>query len=291
LATWFRAVLVALMVGLAVDSAAKECIHSAFLDDISALITESETEYPKFEAGAFPEVSFRVVDEIVCLEGLADPLFVARAHRVLALRARVVDRDDVRARQGFAAARRLDPNYVMPTQMVAIRDPERAEYLAIPVEMITTTTVHQPTEASVWFDGEQTRERPSNVPTLMQLTNQAGQVVESHYLWPSDPTPAYLKVSTAVSVSQAREGKPAKVAFVATSAGIAGAGAALLLGGSLDKGSVCASLNSDECVGAANRRVLAGAVLSGVGLVGVTTGAVLLDVGPARVGARFVLPL
>ncbi|MFT4627428.1 MAG: hypothetical protein ACI8PZ_006112 [Myxococcota bacterium] len=284
-AHWMATALV--VATLAPGVALADCIHSAFEQDLDQLMAEAETEYPKLGDGRFEALTDQLLEELACLDEAASPQFASRVHRVLGLRARVVDGDDDTARAAFASSRRLDESYSWPEDVIGPRDPERAMYLAVPPEMVVFTEVARPRDGHVLFDGTETLQRPSNVPTYFQRFDAERRVVESRWLHPSDPTPAYPFVRETVAVQVDDKPPVLRVVGTGVSAALIGAGASLLAIGAWDKNNICVTVGADECVLSAKERVVTGGILLGVGVGGFAGSQFLFSAGPDGTGFRW----
>ncbi|MBN2799845.1 MAG: hypothetical protein JXX28_11930 [Deltaproteobacteria bacterium] len=254
------------------------CYHSAYAADLEELLEKAEVEYPKWESGQFIEISKQVQDMVPCLEEKLRPDLAARIHRVMGLRVRIVDNDVDRARMAFAASRKLTPKYRFPEDMVASGDPEHADYSAIPVALDITAHAMRPSEGTLRFDGRQTLDRPATFATIFQHIDDKGQVLETSYLWPGDPTPAYFSPETGEELSGVDPNRGKRYVLAGVSAGLVGAGVTLIGNGGWDQGHTCVGDASDSaCVLQARDRVVGGTVLTVVGLAGFIGTGVLLD--------------
>lgn len=125
--------------------------------------------------------------DVTCLGEAITPALAARAHRVIGLGA-FVDQDSDQARQAFAAARSLDPDYRFPSPVVP-DDPRYAgwtAYDAIPLSVKATEPLPAPRKGKVLLDGREETNQPTPWPALFQHENAKGEIVANRYLWPGD---------------------------------------------------------------------------------------------------------
>lgn len=93
------------------------------------------------------------------------------------------------AETAFAAARAIEPDFVLPSAVAT--DTVNEIYRALPPGRGAVQPLPRPREGAVRLDGTQARERPLERPTVFQRTGARGEVIESVYLIPGMPTPAY----------------------------------------------------------------------------------------------------
>lgn len=136
-------------------------------------------------------------DARASLRCVATPLpaaTAARFHRMEGLAAYVA-RDTDRTTKAFAAARALDPDYTFPTDMVPPQNPLRVAYEG---SVAGTATVSAPAPKPpyiLWVDGAQTRAVPDSRAAVVQVQKGDGAVVDSAWVLPGTPLPAYPKAS------------------------------------------------------------------------------------------------
>ncbi len=271
--------------------ASADCIHSAFEQELDQLLDEAEAEYPHGGEGRFMAVSQQLLTELACMDELVSSQFSARVHRVLGLRARVAEGSDDIARMSFAASRRIDPTYTWPADVIGPEEPERILYLSVPPGMVVFEEAPRPREGTVFFDGEETLSRPSNVPTLYQRFDGQMRIIETAWLSPGQSLPGYAMKREVVEPEQERGGaSPLRTVGTVLSSSLVGAGTAMVFIGSWDKGRVCLGLDSEGCQLAARERVLLGSALVGVGVGGLAGSQLLVGAAPGRptVGLRGV---
>lgn len=201
-------------------SAAAECTSRVSVDMVAFDLGRVESSWNNDE-DAVRRATDSVRAAIPCLGEPLTPAVAARIHRAMGLRA-WLDRKDpgtVPARLWFAAARNVEPDYSFPPDLVAPEDPERREYIAVPVGDGRTTEVKSTKETSAHFDGIRTSRRPEEWPTLYQLLDANERLLTTAYLMPGEEIP----LTTGGAGSKPR-GQPTAWLAGGASVGLLGAG-------------------------------------------------------------------
>lgn len=155
------------------------------------LLTAEESAlaaYAALDLPGFVEATGRVKATLDCLIEPVTRDLVAEAHRTIGLEA-FISGDKERAKLAFAAARSLEPDWRFPESLFPPGHPVRAIYDAVPLDRASWAPL-PPTSAVVRLDGRVADARPTAWPTLIQIFDAKGAVLESAYLWPTDPLPA-----------------------------------------------------------------------------------------------------
>ena len=143
------------------------------------------TKVPEFQAAALE------LDALVpCLMEPVDPELAALVHRMKGLSA-FIGRDQDRAREAFAAARVLQPDYSWPESLIPWGHPLLGLYEALPITGTAFETVPTPASGWVYMDGRPSEPRPLEWPTILQVSDAEGAIQLSSYLWPGEPVPDY----------------------------------------------------------------------------------------------------
>ncbi len=281
--TWMGAVAATIALGATSTAEAACTAAPVSAETLRTSIDDAMQEYPRFEEGSFLPRAEGIIASIPCLTEIAKPDLVARIHRLTALKVRISDGNDRRARLAFASARSLDATYELPSWLAGPLDPERAEYNAIPLDLITKVDLRQPTEdgGSVFLDGKATLERPKNVPTLFQR-KIVDRVVETAYLWPADPDPIY----DMVPIYEDRPPTSARLLVSGGAAAVAGAGATLISLAGWDITNICPEDPRDVCRLQARDRIIAGSAMVVGGTGGFLFGQYFLDGSGAVIGIK-----
>jgi len=127
---------------------------------------------------------------VPCLMEPVDPELAALVHRMKGLGA-FIERDQDRAREAFAAARVLEPEYAWPETLIPWGHPLLGVYQALEVENAAFETANTPAAGWVYMDGRPSEPRPLEWPAILQVSDAEGAVQLSAYLWPGDPLPDY----------------------------------------------------------------------------------------------------
>ncbi|MBT3219912.1 MAG: hypothetical protein HN348_12555 [Proteobacteria bacterium] len=254
------------------------CTSNAFESEIQDLIAEAEAEYPKMDAGDFEPASRELLKTLECLEDVLQPQTAAAIHRIMGLRAKVVDDDTGKARITFAAARRLDPQYTFPEEILGPSDPELInDYNAVPTNSFATENLRPPLDGKISMDGKGGDNRIVNWPTIYQLVDKKGIVEETFYLTPELRTPYYNAIPEGtLEMDELLLDRVIPAITAGGSAALVGAGVSLIAMGAWDKKNICEVLEDDNCTKGAKERQIMGVVVTAIGLGGFgLTGAIL----------------
>jgi hypothetical protein len=144
--------------------------------------------------------AIQLIDGLIpCLMEPVDPGLAAFVHRMQGLGA-FIGRDQDRARQAFAAARGLQPDYSWPEDLIPWGHPLLGLYQSFPLEGAAFEAVPPPAAGWVYLDGRPSEPRPREWPTIIQVSDAEGAIQLSTYLWPGDPLPDYADDTPVASV-------------------------------------------------------------------------------------------
>jgi hypothetical protein len=179
----------------------------------------AETAFGATRVEDFQGAILEIDQALPCLMDPVDPELAAFIHRMKGLGA-FIERDQDRARQAFASARSLQPDYAWPETLIPWGHPLLALYEALPIDDASYETVPMPAAGWVYMDGRPSEPRPREWPTILQVSDAEGAVQLSSYLWPSDALPAYgdkvpAPIAAEVPAVEARE-LPVTVAATST---------------------------------------------------------------------------
>ena len=209
--------------------AAQVCEEPSSTLELRTLLEDAEDAYSRLDVAAFKAATDSARALLPCLSEPLPRTLAASFHRAMGLRL-FVDRDSESAQLAFAAARSVEPLYRFPTTLVPEGHPVRVQYGAYPVELGEYLPVAQPA-GRITFDGTDVLQRPLSWPSIVQIYDEAGQIVETHYLQPAEPMPGYpLATGDVIRGGVIREGlqfhpQPTKPLLAGA------AGVALLTGG------------------------------------------------------------
>lgn len=178
-----------LLVAWLTAAAAADCPEPVDTTDLERAIAEAEHTFASLEVDAFKQATDRLRDLLPCLEDPLTRQLAADVHRWLGVRA-FGDRDP-EASAAFAAARSIDPDHRFPPSMVPPGNPLLDAWAEIDLGVRTVALAPPPAAGSLQFDARTTLERPVSWPTLFQRLDADGAVVETAWLRPDDPLPAY----------------------------------------------------------------------------------------------------
>ncbi|MCB9746124.1 MAG: hypothetical protein H6740_26345 [Alphaproteobacteria bacterium] len=211
-------------------SAAADCDALRSSVELRTRIEDAFDAYSKLEIDNFKAAVDEAEGMLPCLSEPLPRTVAATYHRAQGLY-HFVERDEEGAQRSFAAARSVEPLYRFPTTLIPEGHPVRVQYGAFPVELGEYLPVPEPA-GRVTFDGRDELQRPLSWPTIVQIYDEAGQIIETHYLEPGETMPGYkLKTGQTLQGGVIRRGlefhpKP-------TPAMLAGAGGAALVSGGL----------------------------------------------------------
>lgn len=207
---------------------AGDCAAPVSTQDLVEVLERAEAAYQEMDLDGFRVEADEAARALPCSSEVLPRPLVARYHRLQGLRAFVV-RDSDRAPLAFAAARAIEPAYVLPESMVPLDHPLRQMYGAVPVESRLTTPLPQPADGYVLIDGRESLDRPTNLPAVLQRVSGAGELISSVYLWPENPAPEY-EVAAATASAPESERAPEHRRGAAVGWGV-GAGVSLVAAG------------------------------------------------------------
>lgn len=171
-------------------AAPEDCAAPATASSVSEALEASEALFATMDVEGFVARTNELESLLPCVDVPLESPTVARVHRVLGIRA-FVERDADLSVRAFAAARRLEPEYRFAATLVPESHPLRVDYTAMDPASSPVEIAPEPLEGRVSFDGLDTRERPTELPSLLQRFDRAGAVVVTDYLLPGDPLPSW----------------------------------------------------------------------------------------------------
>jgi hypothetical protein len=194
---------------LLVAASEAACPEPSTVQALQSRLAEAEAAYARVDLPGFEAAVEQSRAAVACLGEVAPPSTAAALHRLEGLSAFVAS-DAPRAEAAFGAARRIDPSYRFPPELVPEGNPALASYSAFDTAKITFQPIPSSGAGTLRVDGRPTRDRPVEVPALVQWVEPAGAVGTSAYLWPGDPLPAGTVATT-------KSGRRKTLAIVAAS--------------------------------------------------------------------------
>ncbi len=157
--------------------------------ELDQRLQAAETAFGDLDLEGFFDATVGLEADVRCLRDSVPRAMTAELHRVLGLR-EFAQQDEERAKLAFAAARHIQPAYVLPMTLVPDGNPLRYAFEAIPLTVLETARVEKPDRGGdLRFDGSSSDQRPLVWPTLTQSFDADGAISGSAYLWPEDPFP------------------------------------------------------------------------------------------------------
>jgi hypothetical protein len=209
--------------------------------ELVSALDDAKDAYASLEVEAFRQAMDGVHQKLPCLDEEVTRHLAAELHRFEGLLG-FLDRDTEHSQRAFASARSIEPNYKFPVTLVPDGHPVLAQYGALDPNRVGpngmgSVRLSEPLQGSILLDGAVTLHRPQDLPVLFQRLDAEGGVLETVYLWPSDPVPPYPARAAPLVVEPAPEG-PAPDLVGAVRAGpnkklLVGAGATALASGLL----------------------------------------------------------
>ncbi len=159
--------------------------------DVESVVAASQAANARVVASdvlGFERDVARLRAQLECVKAPLPPDVAAQIHLTLGLWHWAHSEDEL-ATASMRAARRASPSRLLPDDLFPQGD-------ALRVAFNEATTDHPfklvraPAERLIWFDGIVTRERPIDLPTLVQVGGQDGMPSVSRVLLPTDPVPS-----------------------------------------------------------------------------------------------------
>ena len=136
-----------------------------------------------------------------CLSSVLSPEVAAHFHRVAGLN-KFTSGMRSEAAAYLSASRAIDPDGTFPPDMLPASHPVLELYEHPGVDATVKRSVPKAAFGDVYFDGKQVRQRPANVPTIFQTTDDTGAVTSTALLTPERALPIYEGVSLRRQASQ-----------------------------------------------------------------------------------------
>lgn len=199
--------LLALLVSAApaqADDAA--CTAPTSTGDVLAAMELAEAAYADADLAALQAAEQRALSTLPCVQETVSRTLVARFHRTMGLAA-FVRAETERSERAFAAARRIEPGYSFPAEVVPPGNPVLDHYQALSIDRPLTTPLDpRPADGRLLLDGRAATTRSASWPVIAQVLDDRGSVQTTAWIWPDQDLPAYPRSSpgtTAASSSLA----------------------------------------------------------------------------------------
>jgi hypothetical protein len=172
------------------EAAPAVCPQPFPLRSLDDRLREAEVAWSALDLQHFNEVMDTIALDLPCVDAVVTPTSASRYHLLQGLRQYAAG-DERRAVLAFAAARWADPRATVPTTLVPQGHVIHELFASLPIDGADTDRLPTPRRVQLFLDGTEHSSRPSEWPTLFQIS---GEHVETIYLLPDDATPIYPSV-------------------------------------------------------------------------------------------------
>lgn len=230
---------------------ADEALCPAATVDVENDLVAAEEAYASLDEEGFFAALARAETRMGCVNSVVTPGLSAHMHRLEGLAA-FARRDPELARADFAAARRADESYTFPTRLIPPNHELRKLYSSFDLGDVTTVRVAPPASGTIYFDGQASTTRPTNVPTIAQVVSPTGAPTQSAWLAPGAPMVNY-EPRSGKATDRAR--RIAGVGLTAVSLGAVGYGAASLIAANQGMDTYYYDLSRDDAAAYLNEEI------------------------------------
>jgi len=172
---------------------AVECQEPIPLDELARSIDEAEQAYIDFDDTGFRD-QVNIISGVLlpCVGDAVAPALVRRTHTLIGLHFLAMG-DEPNAELSIKAAHAADPEARIDRRLVPEGHPADG-WWADEATGEKLRKVPEPRVGSVAFDGEHTRSRRAELPSLFQLFDETGRARATEYLGPRQPLPSYAAI-------------------------------------------------------------------------------------------------
>jgi hypothetical protein len=160
--------------------------------EVDATVAEAEAAFGQLDEGALTRALSDAMVEVACLREPIPPVVAARLHRAQALRAFVLGKDG-EARRALHAATVLDPSGDFPLSLIPADHPIRGLRVAPAGQPAQSSVPPASDGLTVYFDGSATLSRPADRPTVFQVADAGGSMLQGQYLTADTALPPYAR--------------------------------------------------------------------------------------------------
>jgi hypothetical protein len=211
---------------------ASDCPAPSHAAELDAKVSAAERAYADLDVTAFRSSLDEATLIVGCLDDVVPSTTAAHYLRMMGVRY-FVDREEARADQAFAEARRLDPAYTFPDALIPPGHALRTHYTALDAASVASSRIPAPKSGKVLVDGTAAENRPG-LPVIVQVTDAAGVVTQSRYVVPGDPLPPYEAVALPPAPTEITRRPPNPGVPFVIGAGAAAVASGVLYGVALD---------------------------------------------------------
>lgn len=170
-----------------------ECKEPIPLEELSRSIDVAEQAYIDFDDTGFrDQVNILSGVHLPCVGDPVAPALVRRTHTLIGLNFLAMG-DEPNAELSIKAAHAADPEARIDRRLIPEGHPADA-WWADEEAGAKTRKVPEPRIGSVAFDGEHTRARRAELPTVFQIFDETGHARSTHYLGARQPLPSYAAI-------------------------------------------------------------------------------------------------
>jgi len=189
----------ALALALPLTASAARCPSAVASAELEGQLESAEEAFGARDLDRFDLQATAFQASLPCLAEPVTPSLAARYHRVDSLRLYLDGTLDPEGEvlQSVRAARALEPDHTLSDQLLPEGHELRQAYEQTPAEPDETRRLPEPRDLTLLFDGQATRERPTQRATLLQVVDGQGAILQTAVLRPDDPLPYYQPVPRA----------------------------------------------------------------------------------------------
>lgn len=215
-----------------ISSVLAECKKPTTILDLTKVGQDGEKAFAESNLVQLLILSRQAREVVIpCLAEKIVPRDASRFHRLMALEA-FTDKDLTRVVAEFHAARKLDPGYEFPLDVVPEEHRLRTLYeKALLAEDGTSQIVYPPDGGHVTVGGVRGAPRPEKTPVIIQAFDLANQILETIYLRAGDKLPVWGKNPMGITAKDL--GIDQKSAWVTPKTWYISAGVAAVITGAL----------------------------------------------------------
>jgi hypothetical protein len=168
----------------------KDCDETFTPQTIVDSLAVAEQAFSDLDVDGFRMATDTAAARLPCVRQEISRELSASYHRFVGLRA-FVDREQAKAVGAFAAARSIEPEYEFPETFIPSGNPVMNSYQALDVAMDEWETFTPPSEGNIHLNGRRATQRSNRFPSVYQFMDDAGEVLNSAYVFPEQRLPAY----------------------------------------------------------------------------------------------------
>ena len=181
------------MLWLIANAQAVECGEPVREEELAGAISMAESAFKELDDLGFRDgVNEAAGILLPCMSDAMSGELVGRYHRLMALHLFTIG-DLENANRSLQAGFTSYPEYDWSDGLLPPSHDLRVAWDAMAPDT-STRTVPEPRSGSLAFDGEHSRKRPKNQPTIAQLFDESGMSVSTSYLGPREPLPHYVAI-------------------------------------------------------------------------------------------------